>query len=134
MDRQVERTNGMILQGLKPRIFNCLNKFGKQWLQKLPAVIWSLRTMRSQATGLSPFFLDYGSEVVLPMDLEYEAPRIKAFGEKGNEASLGDALDQLEEARDIALLHSAKYQQSLRRYHARRIHGRAFSVGDLVLR
>ena len=25
---QVERANGMILQGLKPRIFNKLNKFG----------------------------------------------------------------------------------------------------------
>jgi hypothetical protein len=52
------------------------------------------------------------------MNLEYGAPRIKAFDEKGNEASLEDALDQLEEARDVALLHSAKYQQSLRRYHA----------------
>jgi hypothetical protein len=26
---QVERANGMILQDLKPRIFNHLNKFGK---------------------------------------------------------------------------------------------------------
>jgi hypothetical protein len=90
--------------------------------------------MRIQATRLSPFFLDYGSEVVLPTDLEYRALRIKEFGDKGNEASLWDALDQLEEARDVALLHSAKYQQSLRRYHARHIHDRAFSVGDLVLR
>jgi hypothetical protein len=43
-------------------------------------------------------------------------------------------LDQLEEARDIALLHSTRYQQSLRRYHARRIWPRGFQVGDLVLR
>jgi hypothetical protein len=27
----------------------------------------------------------------------------------------------MEEARDVALLHSARYQQSLRRYHARRV-------------
>jgi hypothetical protein len=59
----------------------------------LPAVIWSLRTTRSQATGLSPFFLVYGSEAVLPMDLEYKALRFKAFDKKGNEASLEDALD-----------------------------------------
>jgi hypothetical protein len=38
-----------------------------------------------------------------------------------NQTSREDSLDQLEEARDIALLHSARYQQSLRRYHARRI-------------
>ncbi|XP_039812129.1 uncharacterized protein LOC120675105 [Panicum virgatum] len=41
---QVERANGMILQGLKPRIFNKLNKFGRRWLTELPSVIWSLRT------------------------------------------------------------------------------------------
>ena len=42
-------------------------------------------------------------------------------------------MDQLEEARDIALLHSAKYQQALRWYHSRRVRDRAFNVRDLVL-
>jgi hypothetical protein len=45
-----------------------------------------------------------------------------------------DSLDQLEEARDMALLHSARYQQSLRRYHARGVWSRDLQVGDLVLR
>ena len=36
---QVECANGMILQGLKPRIFNKLNKFGQRWLTELPSVI-----------------------------------------------------------------------------------------------
>ena len=48
--------------------------------------------------------------------------------------SLKDAMDQLDEACDVALLRSAKYQQALRRYHSRRVWGRAFNVGDLVLR
>ena len=43
-------------------------------------------------------------------------------------------MDQLDEARDIALLRSAKYQQVSRRYHGRRVQDRAFNVGDLVLR
>ena len=43
-------------------------------------------------------------------------------------------MDQLDEARDIALLRLAKYQQALRRYHSRRVRDRAFNVGDLVLR
>jgi hypothetical protein len=33
----------------------------------------------------------------------------------------------------VALLHSARYQQSLRRYHTRRVRSRDFQVGDLVL-
>ena len=48
--------------------------------------------------------------------------------------SLEDALDQIDEARDVALLRSAKYQQALRRYHSRNVRERAFEVGDLVLR
>ena len=43
-------------------------------------------------------------------------------------------MDQLDEARDIALLRSGKYQQALRGYHSRRVWGRAFNVGDLILR
>ncbi|XP_066361441.1 uncharacterized protein [Miscanthus floridulus] len=110
---QVERANGMLLQGLKPRIFNWLNKFGVLWLVGLPVVLWSLRTTPSRATGYTPFFMVYGSEVVLPMNLDYGAPRIRAFDEQGAEASHQDAMDQLDEAHDIALLCSVKYQHAL---------------------
>ena len=47
---------------------------------------------------------------------------------------LSDAIDQLDEARNVALLHSAKYQQAMRRYHDRHVRRRTFEVGDLVLR
>jgi transposase InsO family protein len=130
---QVERANGMILQGLKPRIYNDLNKFGKRWMKELPSVVWSLRTTLRRATSFSPFFLVYGTEAILPTDLEYGSPRIKAYDDRRNQTSREDSLDQLEEARDVALLHSARYQQSLRRYHARRVRSRGFQVGDLVL-
>ena len=76
----------------------------------------------------------YGSEAILPTDLDYGAPRIRAYDEQGAEASHQDAMDQLDEARDIALLRSAKYQQALRWYHSQRVRGRAFTVEDLVLR
>jgi hypothetical protein len=72
---QVERANGMILQGLKPRIFDRLNKSGRKWLQE-PAVVWSLRTTPSRATGFTSFFLVYGTKAVLPTDLEYGSPRV----------------------------------------------------------
>jgi hypothetical protein len=113
-----QRANGMILQGLKPRIYNDLNKFGRRWMKELHSVVWSLRTTPSRATGFTPFFLVYGAEAILPTDLEYGSPRTKAYNEQSNQASREDSLDQLEKARDMALLHSARYQQSLRRYHA----------------
>jgi hypothetical protein len=131
---QVERANGMILQGLKPRIYNNLNKFGKRWMKELPSVVWSLRTTLSRATGFSPFFSSLWGRGRPPTDLEYGSPRTRAYDDQSNQTSREDSLDQLEEARDVALLHSARYQQSLRRHHARSIRSRGFQVGDLVLR
>ena len=43
-------------------------------------------------------------------------------------------LDSIEEVRCNALLHSARYLQSIRRYHDRNIQERSFNVGDMVLR
>ena len=73
-------------------------------------VLWSLRTTPSRATGYTPFFMVYGAEAVLPTDLDYRAPRIRAYDEQGAVASHEDAMDQLDEARNITLLRSAKYQ------------------------
>jgi hypothetical protein len=76
----------------------------------------------------------HGSEVVLPTDIDYDSPRVRAYTEEGNQVALEDATDQLDEARDIALLRSAKYQQALRHYHERNMRPRELHVGDLVLR
>ena len=71
----------MVLQGLMPRIFNQLNKFGRRWVTKLPEVLCNLRTTPSRATGYTQFFMVYGSEAILSTDLDYGAPRVKAYDE-----------------------------------------------------
>jgi hypothetical protein len=118
---QVERANSITLQGLKPRIFDKLNKCGRKWLQELPAVVWTLRTTPSRATGVTPFFLVYGAEAILPTDLEYGSPIVRGYDEGTNQRACEDSLDQLDEARTVALMHSARYQQALRRYQAKKI-------------
>ena len=45
-----------------------------------------------------------------------------------------DAVDLLEEARELALSRTAIYQQTLRRYHSKKVSPRVFHEGDLVLR
>jgi hypothetical protein len=51
---------------------------------ELPAVLWSLRTTPSGTTGFTPFFMVYGSKAILPTDLEYGAPRVRAYIDQGN--------------------------------------------------
>jgi hypothetical protein len=78
---QVETTNRLILAGLKPRLYEELEDYGSKWIEELPKVVWGLRTQVSRATGYSPFFLVYGSEVMLPADLIWTSPRIEQYEE-----------------------------------------------------
>jgi hypothetical protein len=69
-----------------------------------------------------------------PTDLEYGSPKVKGYDEGANQWAREDSLDQLDEARTVVLMHSARYQQALRRYKAQKIQCRDFDEGDLVLR
>lgn len=52
----------------------------------------------------------YGAEAILPTDIEYGALRVRSlYANKGNESSLKDVLDQLDEAHNVTLLWSARY-------------------------
>jgi hypothetical protein len=103
MNGQVEHANGMILQGIKPRIFNKLNKFGGRWMAKLLAILWSLRMTPSRAIGHMSFFMIYGAKAVLSTDLNYGAPRAMMYKEPEAKKFLEYALNQLDKARDVAL-------------------------------
>lgn len=61
----------------------------------------------NQSMGFTPFFLTYGSEAVLPSDLDYGAPRVKAFDLDRTAEAQQDVVDLLEEARETTLLRSA---------------------------
>jgi hypothetical protein len=66
----VERANGMILEALRKKIFDKNEKHAEKWIKELPYVVWSLRTQPSRALhGNTPFFMVYGSKVVLSADL-----------------------------------------------------------------
>jgi hypothetical protein len=68
--------------------------------------------------GLHTVLSSLWAEAILPIDLEYGSPKTRAYADQSNRSNRADSLDQLEEARDMALLHLVRYQQSLRRYHA----------------
>jgi hypothetical protein len=52
----------------------------------------------------------YGAKAILSTDLDYGAPRVMMYKELEAKDFLEDSLDWLDEARDVALLHSIKYQ------------------------
>jgi hypothetical protein len=131
---QVERANCIVLKAIKDHIFDDTSNYATRWLAKLPHVIWGLRTQVSSATGVSPFFLVYGSEAILPTDVAFGAPRIHFYEEGEAEQTRHVDLDNLEEQRLAAVMRQARHNQQLRRYHDCNVKETSFNVGDLVLR
>jgi hypothetical protein len=72
----VEKANGLILAGIKPRLVKPLERSAGCWVEELPLVLWSLHTTPNHSVGFTPFFLVYGAEGVLPTDIKFDAPRV----------------------------------------------------------
>jgi hypothetical protein len=56
-----------------------------------------------------------------PHGLRVHVPQAQGLSENQNQRAREDSLDHVDEARDVAILHSARYQQLLRRYQAQKV-------------
>jgi transposase InsO family protein len=54
---QVERTNRIILDALRKKVFDKSEKFVGKWIKELPYVVWSLQTQPSRALHGNTLFL-----------------------------------------------------------------------------
>lgn len=130
----VEQANGIIIQGIKRRVFDQLIKRLGAWFQELLSVLWAVRTTTSRATGETPFILVYGAEAMLPLELKIGSARTDCFNKNDQNERRLDDINFLEERQNQALVRSAVYQQAMRRYHSRKVQPRSLAVGNLVLR
>ena len=131
---QVERANGLIMSGIKPRLVRSLKESDKHWVEELDSILWGLRTTPNRTTGYTPFFMVYGVEAVLPCDIIHDSPRVRMYKEREAELDRQDNLYVLEEERDVAKARSTFYQQQARRYQSREVRAKTYNVGELILR
>jgi hypothetical protein len=110
---QVEKANGLILTSIKPRLGEPLDRSAGYWVKELPSVLWSLRTTPNHSVNLTPFFLVYGAEAMLPTYIEFDAPRVVQYTQEQAKEACEEGVDLLEEAREQALARPALYQQQL---------------------
>ena len=82
---------------------------------------------------MSPYFLVYGLEAILPTDIAFRAPRVENFDEEQATAVRTEDVDRAKEEHLITSIRIAKYLEGLQRYYNRNVKGRSFTVGDLVL-
>ena len=48
----------------------------RDWSEKLPFSLWAYRTSFRTSTEATPFYLVYGTEVVLPIEIEMRSLRV----------------------------------------------------------
>jgi hypothetical protein len=130
---QVERANGLILDGLNKRLYVENNKKGGKWIDEISSVVRGLRTQPSKATGQSSFFLAYEFEAILPANVMWKSPRLEMFDEGEANTARHLELDSAEEIRCNVLFQSARHLQGVHRYHRRSAQRRSFNVEDMVL-
>jgi hypothetical protein len=108
-NEQVERTNGMILDALKKRMYRENDKAPGRWIKELPTVVWELRTQPSRNTGVSPYFMVYDVEAVLSVDIEFRSPRVENYNEDQVTEQRELEVNSAEERCLNSCIHTAKY-------------------------
>lgn len=74
-----------------------------------------MNTTAKEATGETPFWLVYGTKVVLPVEIGSESLWAKLYDLEMNEETQRQALDFLTEVREAAHLRFAAYQSRVSR-------------------
>lgn len=88
---QAEATNKTIWSILVKNV----NDSHRDWHLWIPHTLWSYLTSIRTQTGATPFFLIYGSEAVLPLEIEIPSLRIALQDYIIDEATRQARLDQL---------------------------------------
>jgi len=88
-----------VVRGLKRR----LDKAKGTWAEEVPRIVWAYHTTPQSTTRETPFSLVYGSDTMIPVEIQENSPRFQNFvvEESNEERKVNlDLLDEvMEEAR-----------------------------------
>ena len=114
---QVEAANKVIKTLLKRK----LQAKKGAWVEMLPEVLWAIRMTPQSSTGETPYSLSFGSEAVIPTELEIRIRRVSYYTPGDNEEELHGCLEEIEERRDRACIRTAHRQGQITRYYNARV-------------
>jgi len=95
---QVESANRVLLRGLKRR----LDKAKGTWAEEVPRIVWAYHTTPQFTTKETPFSLVYGSDAMIPVEIQESSPRFQNFVAEESNEERNMNLDLLDEVREEA--------------------------------
>ena len=87
----------------------------------MPNILWAYRTTARTLTRETPFRLTYGTEAIIPVEVEVASIKREVLHEEDNDDQLRINLDCLDEVRDQAFNRMTKYQQKMAEYYNKRV-------------
>ena len=126
---QCERFNGTLLNMLG----TLTPEQKKDWKSHVPAVVHAYNCTRNAATGYSPYFLLFGREPRLPIDVEFGLQRGGQRGSPGESSYISQLKKRLQFAYRKSKCMAQKQQARHRGLYNLRCRGAILNVGDLVL-
>ena len=128
---QAEASNKVLISILE----KMLEDNPRDWHRILSETLWAYRTSKRSATGVSPFFLTYGQDAVLPMEVVVPSLRVSKQNDltpqEYNQAmimELEDADENKIQAFNRMMVQKNKVAQS----YNKRVRKKTFQEGDLV--
>ncbi|XP_070057952.1 uncharacterized protein [Nicotiana tomentosiformis] len=132
MNGAVEAANKNIKKILRKMVDN-----HKQWHERLPFALLGYQTTDRTSTGAIPYLLVYGTEVVIPAEVEIPSLRIIQEAELSDAEWIRSRYEQLaliDGKRMNALCHGQLYQNRMSRALNKRFKPRQFAPEQLVLK
>ena len=105
----------------------------KDWKSHVPALVHTYNYTRNAATGFSPYYLLFGREPRLPVDVEFGLQRGSQKGSPGESICISQLRRRLKFAHKEAKRMVQKHQTKHRELYDLKCRGAALDVGDLVL-
>ncbi|XP_070009760.1 uncharacterized protein [Nicotiana sylvestris] len=132
MNRAVETANKTIKKILRKMI-----EKHKQWHKRLSFALLGYRTRVCTSIGATPYMLVYGTEAVIPTEVEIPSLRVIQEAELDNTEWVKSHYEQLaliDGKRMNAVCHGQVYQNRMTRAFNKRVKPRQFTPGQLVLK
>ena len=120
----VERMNSVVSQTVRCLLHDIGNP--KDWEKTLPTVELVINSLRNQSTGFSPFYLNYGYEIVTPIQLIKGDEEIKT-------ESIGSFVSRVKSDWELARENLKKSVDLQAKYYNKKHRDIEFGVGELVL-
>ncbi|XP_068486696.1 uncharacterized protein [Phaseolus vulgaris] len=130
-DKQAGRVcQQVLLRGMKRR----LDKVKGTWAEEVPRIVWAYHTTPQSTTKETPFSLVYGSDAMIPVEIQESSPRFQNFvAEESNEERKVN-LDLLDEVREEARIKVEALKRKVEYKYNSKLRPRQFQVADLLMR